>query len=99
MNEISENANHSIVTVLIGNKSDLDERVILTTEGSDFARDHGLIFLETSALSGQNVHEAFHSAAAEVVDRVKCGEIKVDGPSQFSRRTAKPKVEKRGCCS
>ncbi|KAJ6235074.1 ras-related protein rab-2-a [Anaeramoeba flamelloides] len=45
-----------IVIVLIGNKSDLDsERVISYEEGKKFADKNGLMFLETSAKTDNNV--------------------------------------------
>lgn len=98
ISEINDNSNLSIVTVLIGNKSDLGNRVISTEEGKEFAEKHGLIFLETSAKTGQNVEQSFESAAAEVMDRVKRGEIKVDELGNFVKRQ-KVTNEKKRCCS
>lgn len=44
--------------VLIGNKSDLArKRAVSTEEGEQFAKDHGLMFMEASARSGENVEE------------------------------------------
>jgi len=46
--------------MLIGNKSDLDaRRQISTEEGERFAKEHDLIFMETSAKTAVNVEEAF----------------------------------------
>ena len=46
--------------MLIGNKSDLDSRrQVSANEGEMFAREHGLIFMETSAKTAANVEEAF----------------------------------------
>lgn len=53
--------------VLCGNKADLTtSRVVTTEEGLEAADRLNLGFLETSAKSGQNVHEAFQ----ELVRRV-----------------------------
>ncbi len=45
---------------LIGNKSDLEhKRAVTTEEGETFAKENGLIFLETSAKTATNVEEVF----------------------------------------
>lgn len=44
--------------MLIGNKSDLaHRRAVSTEEGEQFAKEHGLIFMEASAKTAQNVEE------------------------------------------
>lgn len=45
--------------MLIGNKCDLSDRkrVVSYGEGAQFAEEHGLLFMETSAKTGQNVDE------------------------------------------
>ena len=49
-----------MVIMLIGNKSDLDQRrQVSTEEGERFAKENGLIFMETSAKTAFNVEEAF----------------------------------------
>lgn len=41
----------NIILVLIGNKIDLrEEREVSTSEGENFAKENGLLFMETSAL-------------------------------------------------
>lgn len=58
--EARHNGNQHMSIMLIGNKTDLDtDRVVSTTEGETFARQNGILFMETSALSGTNVDEAF----------------------------------------
>lgn len=54
-----------IPIILLANKVDLDdERVISTEMGQEFVREHNLVgYLETSALTGQNVEEAFYLLA------------------------------------
>lgn len=50
-----------IPIILLANKVDLaDERIITPEMGKAFVQEHGLVgYLETSALTGQNVEEAF----------------------------------------
>lgn len=51
-------ANQNMTIILVGNKSDLDHRRTVTyEEGEKFAKDNGLIFLETSAKTAANVEE------------------------------------------
>ena len=46
--------------MIVGNKSDLDERrQVSTEEGERFAKENGLIFMETSAKTAHNVEESF----------------------------------------
>ena len=47
-----------MVIMLIGNKSDLENRrQVSTEEGERFAKENGLIFMETSAKTAFNVEE------------------------------------------
>ena len=53
--------------MLIGNKSDLEaRREVKKEEGEAFAREHGLIFMETSAKASINVEEAFFTLAKDI---------------------------------
>lgn len=58
------------VAVLVGNKSDLENnRVVPTDEAEHFASSHDLVFFETSAVTGQNVQDAFLQLAQMVYDK------------------------------
>jgi Ras-related protein Rab-2A len=50
-------------------------RVITYEEGAEFARNHGLIFCETSAKTAENVEMAFHETANHIHDMIKAGDI------------------------
>jgi Ras-related protein Rab-2A len=63
-----------MVIMLIGNKSDLEaRRDVKREEGEAFAREHGLIFMETSAKTAANVEEAFINTAREIYDKIQEG--------------------------
>merc|ERR1719270_304071 len=64
LEEARQNSHQNMVIMLIGNKSDLENRrQVSTEEGEAFAQKHGLMFLETSAKTAENVEEAFHLPA------------------------------------
>lgn len=54
--------------------SDLEaRRDVKREEGEAFAREHGLIFMETSAKTAANVEEAFINTAREIYDKIQEG--------------------------
>ena len=58
--------------MLIGNKVDLDhKRVVKYDEGAQFAKEHNLIFLETSAKTAANVEEAFVRTAQSIYENIQ----------------------------
>jgi small GTP-binding protein len=67
LNDVHSLCDPNAIVTLIGNKLDLvDQRVITVTEAQHFAQLHELSYMETSALGGNNIHEAFQKAAASV---------------------------------
>lgn len=57
----------SVTKLLIGNKSDLEARRKISTEsGQQFADEHDMRFVETSAKSCENVEEVFLRIAKEI---------------------------------
>ena len=49
-----------IIALKVGNKIDLPNREVTTREASEFARDNGCFYMETSALDGTGVNQAFY---------------------------------------
>ena len=67
--EIEKNASKNVLKVLIGNKSDLeDKRVVTYNQGKEFADTYGLKFIETSAKKNLNVNEAFETLGRELMN-------------------------------
>nr|XP_048688791.1 ras-related protein Rab-4B isoform X1 [Caretta caretta] len=65
-------ASPSIVIILCGNKKDLDaDREVTFLEASRFAQENELMFLETSALTGENVEEAFLKCARTILNKIE----------------------------
>mmetsp|Transcript_5014 Transcript_5014/g.10126 ORF Transcript_5014/g.10126 Transcript_5014/m.10126 type:complete len:211 (-) Transcript_5014:892-1524(-) len=69
-------SNSNMTIILVGNKSDLDHRREVPREsGEQFAKEHGLLFLETSAKNNTNVEEAFLDTAKAIYEKVKAGDL------------------------
>ena len=53
--------------VILGNKADMEkQRQISFDEANAVATELGVPFMETSAKTGQNVHESFHTIVREI---------------------------------
>merc|ERR1711879_629270 len=60
------------VIALAGNKSDLDStRAIERETAQTYAESMGILYMETSAKSGQNVNELFHEIAVRLPKQSK----------------------------
>ncbi|KAH7676822.1 Small monomeric GTPase protein [Dioscorea alata] len=74
LEDARQHANPNMTIMLIGNKCDLaHRRAVSREEGEQFAKDHGLIFLEASAKTAQNVEEAFISTSAKILQKIQEG--------------------------
>lgn len=69
-------ASPNIAIILVGNKKDLEEeREVTFLEASRFAQDNELLFLETSALTGDNVEETFLKCARSILMKIESGDL------------------------
>jgi len=58
-----------VVKLLVGNKSDLEaDRAVSTKEGEEWARSKGMLFLESSAKSGEAVKSVFEEVVSKVLE-------------------------------
>ena len=106
LEEVKSNSSKSICVILIGNKKDLeDKRQVTYEEGESFAKENGLMFLETSAKTAYNVVEAFNLSAQAIMNNIeKTGvdptdnknKVKLNNNSQGNSQTGGN--EKKGCC-
>lgn len=90
-----------LIIMLIGNKSDLEQREVLTSQGEMKAKENNLLFLETSALTGHNVNKAFEKLIKIIYDqqRSKNTEVLKVVPEKLTKKTKKLKPKKKkGCC-
>lgn len=74
LEDARQHSNSNMVIMLIGNKGDLEaRREVKKEEGEAFAREHGLVFMETSAKTAANVEEAFIDTAKEIYRKIQEG--------------------------
>lgn len=69
---IEKYASEHVLTVLVGNKADLeDQRHVSAEEATRFAVSHGMQYFETSAKTALNVNDPFHHGASEILRRAE----------------------------
>ncbi|MQM19201.1 hypothetical protein Taro_052200, partial [Colocasia esculenta] len=74
LEDAKQHANPNMTIMLVGNKCDLaHRRAVSREEGERFAKENGLIFLEVSAKTAQNVEEAFVITAAKILQKIQDG--------------------------
>ncbi|MBD3406608.1 MAG: GTP-binding protein [Candidatus Lokiarchaeota archaeon] len=70
--EAYENVGKEIPLVIVANKVDLeDARVVTTEQGQAYAEEHGFLYAESSALTGENVEEAYKKLCTVMIDTSK----------------------------
>ena len=78
LEEVKTNSSKNITVILIGNKKDLEEkRQVSYEEGEAFAKENGLMFLETSAKTAYNVIESFNLSAQCILNNIERSGIDV----------------------
>ena len=66
-----------VPVIVVGNKSDMvDMRMVSTAEGEAFAKSIGKEFIETSALTGQNVQKTFSILGKRLLTRFGVSDLK-----------------------
>jgi len=110
LEDAQQHANSNMTIMLIGNKSDLEhKRQVSHQEGEEFAKRHGLAFLETSSKTAQNVEDAFVGTAKKIFDKIQEGAYDVSNESYgirvgmgaapgSSNSLAGNNAQRKGCC-
>ena len=93
LEDARQHSNKDMTIMLIGNKSDLDQkRQVSFEEGQQFANEHNLVFLETSAKTAANVEEAFVGTAKEIYKKIQEGVFDVSNESYGIKVGSQPGV-------
>ena len=99
--EVRANSSKDTYLILIGNKIDLEnKRQVGKEEGEEFAKKNGIMFLETSAKTTENVSEAFINSAKAILQNIKITGIDPSFPSQnikIDEDDDKKKKKQRKC--
>ena len=109
LEEVRNNSSKTITVILIGNKKDLeDKRQVSYEEGEAFAKENGLMFLETSAKTAYNVVESFNLSAECILNNIQKNGIDptVNSNVKLNNNNISPGGinpgiegnEKKGCC-
>ena len=99
----------NILLLLIGNKNDLnDKREVQYEEGEEFAKKKNMIFLETSAKTGNNIDKIFEKSVKKIdqnildnkydLDNENCGIRKGLRTESFVLSVEKSKEKKKKKC-
>eukprot|EP01016_Furgasonia_blochmanni_P004713 TRINITY_DN1181_c0_g2_i2.p1 TRINITY_DN1181_c0_g2~~TRINITY_DN1181_c0_g2_i2.p1 ORF type:complete len:179 (+),score=26.45 TRINITY_DN1181_c0_g2_i2:70-606(+) len=68
-------ARPDICATVVGNKCDLkDSRAVTFVDAAKFCQENGVTFLETSALTGENVVESFTTLSKTILNKIESGE-------------------------
>jgi len=108
LDDARQHSSSEMTIMLIGNKSDLEsKREVSIQDGELFAKENGLIFLETSAKTSDNVERAFRDTAEKIYQKIQDGVFDVTNEnfgikvgtstqSQASRSDTAPAAAKSG---
>ena len=108
LSDLKVNGDENISVVLLGNKSDLEsDRKVSTQQGKEKAEFYKLAFLETSALNGNNIDNAFNELITDVYKNhhdlfekqakvvINDRAINLENADENDEKIEK---EKKGCC-
>ena len=97
--DVIKGFNDNLPMMLVGNKIDKEEeRIISVEDGKNLANEYGMQFIETSALSGNNIEKAFVDFGKEILEYLKNKmNLTSNAFSIASNRKNKDKNKKK-CC-
>ncbi|TYH40270.1 hypothetical protein ES332_D12G235800v1 [Gossypium tomentosum] len=101
LNEISRYGSENVNKLLVGNKSDLTAKRVVSPEAAQaFADELGIPFMETSAKNATNVQQAFLAMAADIKNRMASQPASSTARPSMVQIKGKPVNQKSGgCCS
>ena len=105
MRRIEDHANEDVDRILVANKCDLESARLITRESGELlARNYGIQHVETSALSSENVEQAFILLTEQILNRV-CPPVQEEATKTAKGKKKRVKLKKsdsshgKPCCS
>ena len=99
INSIKNQTSNDIIVVLVGNKIDLNNKVISDDDIKNFANDNKFKYFLTSAATGKNINEVFDYIVKEIYN-IKSKKKKNDSNNNNKKKLKKNyiKSNKKACC-
>ena len=104
VNDLKVASDPKLTMLLIGNKSDLDDkREVSKDQGEEKAKSFECAFLETSALSGDNIDKAFELMVKEIFEKFKNDssseeDFEIVKKGEDLKPEKATDINKKGCC-
>eukprot|EP00123_Amoebidium_parasiticum_P000349 comp10832_c0_seq1/m.5459 comp10832_c0_seq1/g.5459 ORF comp10832_c0_seq1/g.5459 comp10832_c0_seq1/m.5459 type:complete len:203 (-) comp10832_c0_seq1:775-1383(-) len=96
VSELQRQAAPNIIIALAGNKTDLPSHAVDPDDAMTYAEENGLLFLETSAKTAQNVNELFLAIAKKLPKGGRLGDNAGGRVTLVQADTTQ--TQKAGCC-
>eukprot|EP00916_Digyalum_oweni_P002926 GHVL01005393.1.p1 GENE.GHVL01005393.1~~GHVL01005393.1.p1 ORF type:complete len:198 (+),score=22.17 GHVL01005393.1:164-757(+) len=93
--KLQESANPNIVIILVANKQDMPNKTIGLDVSKTYADENGFLFIETSAKTGANVYQLFHTLACALKDTPSVDSVQ---PLTIAVGASDKEVPRKGCC-
>ena len=103
LEEIKKNIiKENVSIILVGNKVDLNSRNTTFEQASNYAKDNGILYCETSSKDGYNIETAFENLVKDIIEKRKYiikkdNEIILNSSYDNKRREDKREKEIK-CC-
>ena len=103
INDLKMSGDPKLIIIIIGNKCDLeDKREVLKEQGEEKAKSFGCAFLETSALSGDNIDKGFEMMISEIFKKYGNDSNEDDELGSVEKgediKLDKKENQKKSCC-
>ncbi|CAD8211958.1 unnamed protein product [Paramecium octaurelia] len=106
INEVDSYAEKNVELLLLGNKSDIEEKVVTTQKALDYAGIRRMAHMEVSAKTADQVSKAFLNLARKLIAKKDSQGQKGTGPQKtqqtpnqkIGQQSEENKKDKEGCC-
>ena len=98
---VTEHSNDDAQILLVGNKSDMDTRVISYEQGESLAEELNIPFMESSAKDNANVNEVFFTLGRLIQKKLDSNAFQTDsanGGINIKSNSNTEENSKSGCC-